>query len=142
VDTIVKAINDLTHSLKGRKILKGIAQIEALEKNDEILNNLLKATETSSTTRRTSSTLQNLLQQSSTKTIMNRSITTTPTPRLQATNETQIVNTEPPTPRVQTKSTKELSPQRINLGSHIHEAITNRARLPQHYNRQPHQQEQ
>jgi hypothetical protein len=73
---------------------------------------------------------------------MNRSTTTTPTPRVQATNETQIVNTKPPAPRVQTKSMKELSPQRIKLRSHILKAITNRARLPQRYNRQLCQQEQ
>jgi hypothetical protein len=66
----------------------------------------------------------------------------TPTPRVQATKETQIVNTKPSTPRVQTKSMKELSPQKIKLCSHIHEAITNRARLPQRYNRQLCQQEQ
>ncbi len=39
-DTIVKGIDDLTHALKGRKNQKGIAQIEALEKIDEILNNM------------------------------------------------------------------------------------------------------
>ncbi len=32
-DIIVKAIDDLTHALKGRKNVKGNAQIEALEKN-------------------------------------------------------------------------------------------------------------
>jgi hypothetical protein len=73
---------------------------------------------------------------------MNRSTRTTLTPRVQATNETQIVNIEPPTPRVHTKSIKELSPQRIKLHSYIHKAITNRARLPQLYNRQLRQQEQ
>ncbi len=35
VDIIVKAIDDLTHALKGRKNAKGDAQIEALEKVDE-----------------------------------------------------------------------------------------------------------
>jgi hypothetical protein len=45
-DTIVKAINDLTQTLKGRKNIKGIAQIEALEKIDEILNNLAKTNTT------------------------------------------------------------------------------------------------
>ncbi len=39
-DTIVKAIDDLTHALKGRRNQKGIAKIEALEKIDEILNNI------------------------------------------------------------------------------------------------------
>jgi hypothetical protein len=46
VVTIVKAIDDLTHALKGRKNTKGIAQIEALEKIDKILNNLVKTSTT------------------------------------------------------------------------------------------------
>jgi hypothetical protein len=41
-DIIVKAIDDLTHALKGRKNVKGDAQIEALEKTDELLNNIPK----------------------------------------------------------------------------------------------------
>ncbi len=41
-DIIVKAIDDLTHALKGRKNVKGDAQIEALEKIDELLNNIPK----------------------------------------------------------------------------------------------------
>jgi hypothetical protein len=41
-DIIVKAIDDLTHALKERKNVKGNAQIEALEKIDELLNNILK----------------------------------------------------------------------------------------------------
>jgi hypothetical protein len=45
VDTIVKALDDLTHALKGRRNVKGKAQIEALEKIDELLNNLLKQLE-------------------------------------------------------------------------------------------------
>jgi hypothetical protein len=32
-DIIIKAIDDLTHALKGRKNVKGDAQIEALEKS-------------------------------------------------------------------------------------------------------------
>jgi hypothetical protein len=60
-DTIVKATDDLTHALKGRKNLKGIAQIKALKKNDENLNNMSKAAKTNSTTRTTSPTPQNIL---------------------------------------------------------------------------------
>ena len=41
-DIILKAIDDLTHALKGRKNVKGDAQIEALEKIDELLNNIPK----------------------------------------------------------------------------------------------------
>jgi len=39
-DTLVKAIDDLTHAIRGQKNHKGAAQIEALEKIDAILNNL------------------------------------------------------------------------------------------------------
>jgi hypothetical protein len=48
-DTTVKAIDNLTHALKGRRNQKGIARIEALEKNDEILNNM-PTTNTTKTT--------------------------------------------------------------------------------------------
>ncbi len=48
-DTIVKAIDNLTHALKGRRNQKGIAQIEALEKIDKILNNM-PTTNTTKTT--------------------------------------------------------------------------------------------
>ena len=41
-DTIVKALDDLTNALKGRRNVKGEAQIEALEKIDELLNNIPK----------------------------------------------------------------------------------------------------
>ncbi len=41
-DIIVKAIDDLTHALKGRKNVKGNAQIVALKKIDELLNNIPK----------------------------------------------------------------------------------------------------
>ncbi len=41
-DTIVKALNDLTHVLKGRKNGKGDAQIAALEQIDKLLNNIPK----------------------------------------------------------------------------------------------------
>jgi hypothetical protein len=46
VDTLVKTINSLTHTLRGKKNPKGIAQIEALDQIDKILNNLSKATVT------------------------------------------------------------------------------------------------
>ncbi len=40
VDTIIKALRDLTLALKGRRNMKGIEQIEALTKIDELLNNI------------------------------------------------------------------------------------------------------
>jgi hypothetical protein len=39
-DTIVKALNDLTNALKQKRINKGIVEYEALQKIDEILNNI------------------------------------------------------------------------------------------------------
>jgi hypothetical protein len=39
-DTIVKALNDLTHALKERRNTKGILEIEALQKIDELLNKI------------------------------------------------------------------------------------------------------
>ena len=44
-DTIVKALDDLTHALKGRRNVKGETQMEALEKIDELLNNIPKQLE-------------------------------------------------------------------------------------------------
>jgi hypothetical protein len=37
---IVKAMNDLTHTLKERRNTKGILEIEALQKIDELLNKI------------------------------------------------------------------------------------------------------
>jgi len=44
-DTIVKALDDLTHSLKGRRNVKGEVQMDTLEKIDELLNNIPKQLE-------------------------------------------------------------------------------------------------
>jgi len=44
-DTIVKALDDLTHALKGRRNVKGEVQMDALAKIDEILNNIPKQLE-------------------------------------------------------------------------------------------------
>ena len=44
-DTIVKALDDLTHALKGRRNVKDKAQMEAVKKNEELLNNLPKQLE-------------------------------------------------------------------------------------------------
>jgi hypothetical protein len=39
-DTIVKALDDLTHALKGRRNVQGTSEIETLERIDELLNNI------------------------------------------------------------------------------------------------------
>ncbi len=46
VVTIAKALDDLTHALKGRKNVKGDAQIKALEKINELLNNISRRIKT------------------------------------------------------------------------------------------------
>jgi hypothetical protein len=43
-DTIVKALNDLTHTLKERRNTKGTLEIEALRKIDELLNKIPSST--------------------------------------------------------------------------------------------------
>jgi len=45
VDTIVKALDDLTHTLKGRRNVKGEEQMGALETINELLNNIPKQLE-------------------------------------------------------------------------------------------------
>jgi hypothetical protein len=45
-NTIIKALNDLTHALKGRKNVEGDAQIKALEKINELLNNISRRIKT------------------------------------------------------------------------------------------------
>ncbi len=40
VNTIIKALRDLTQALKGSRNLKGIEQVKALTKIDELLNNI------------------------------------------------------------------------------------------------------
>ena len=39
-DSIVKALNDLTHALKKQQNTKGIVEIEALQKIDQLLNKI------------------------------------------------------------------------------------------------------
>jgi hypothetical protein len=157
-DTIVKAIDDLTHASKETKNIKGIAQIEALEKIDKILNNLAKTNmtkakqvtfdkstapprEMSPTTQATAPTPQTTAQLSITTAIIDKPITKTLTLRVQAINKEPILN-KIPSPRVQAKPTKGPSLQQAKIRSHICKAATNRARLPQGYTRQLRQQEQ
>ena len=78
-------------------------------------------------------TPQTTTQPSITTAIIHKPITKLPTPRVQATN--LEVNEIPP-PRAQAKPAKEPSLQQTKLHSHIRETTTNRARLPQSYNKQ------
>ena len=99
-DTIVKALNDLTHALKERRITKGTIEIKALQKLDELLNRI----PTMMTT-----------EQQSTQTTMARRVTfdptskppkeTQPTTRMQIEMPTPRVQIATPTPRVQVQDT-------------------------------------
>jgi hypothetical protein len=64
-----------------------------------------------------------------------------PTPRVQVNTNTEIATT-PSTPRVHTKPKENILPKQMKLRHKIHEATTNRARLPHRHNMHLHQQEQ
>ncbi len=150
--TIVKALNDLTHALKGRKNVEGDAQIEALEKINELLNNILRKIttekekhvtfdentappqENNTTTRMLATKPKTTVQPSITKAIVNKPIPNKiPTPRVQVNTNTEIAAT-PPIPRVQNKPKEKLLPEQTKLRHRIREATTNRARIPHRHN--------
>ncbi len=142
-DTIVKALDDLTHTLKGRKNVKVDAQIKALEQIDKLLNSIPKKVvtrkeqhvtfdestapprETNATPRTLTTTQQTTTQKSITKAAIDKSIT----------NQT-------PTPRVHSKLKENTLPEQMKLHQRLQEAATNQARLPHRYNMQFCQQEQ
>jgi hypothetical protein len=120
-DIIVKALDNLTHTLKGRKNVKSDTQIEALEQIDELLNNIPRKgvtrkeqhvsfdentappQETNTTPRTLTTTQQTAIQKSIEKATIDKSISNqTPTPRVQTQiNKQQMMI--PQTPRVHSK---------------------------------------
>ncbi len=143
MDTIVKELNNLTHALKGRKNVKGDAQIKALEQINKLLNNIPKKVvtrkeqhvtfdentappqETNATPKTLTTTQQTTMQKSITKATINKSIT----------NQT-------PTPRVHSKPKENTLPKQMKLHHRLQEAATNQTRLPHWYNMQLRHQEQ
>ncbi len=115
-DTIVKVINNLTHALKGRRNQKGIAQINALEKNDKILNNMPKTNTTKMTwvtfdesatppqAMKPSAKTTTLAEQNTTQPSIKKAIIDKPIVRVHATNEEHTINGTP-LPRVKAKKT-------------------------------------
>jgi hypothetical protein len=95
-DTLVKALNDLTHALKERQNTKGTAEIEALQKLDKLLNKIPTTT---------------IAEQSTMQITTTRSVTfdstskppqeIQPNPRVQIATQTSKVQKVTPTPRVQ-----------------------------------------
>ncbi len=111
---IVKALDDLTHTLKGRKNVEGDAQIEGLEKINKLLNNIPRKIttekekhltfdentappqENNTTTRTLATKPRTTVQQSITKAIEDKPILNKiPTPRMQVNTNTEIATTPP-----------------------------------------------
>ncbi len=142
-DIIVKALNDLTHALKGRKNVKGNTQIEASEQIDELLNNILRKVitrkeqhvtfdentappqETNTTPRTSAATQQTATQKSIEKATIEKSISNqTPTPRVQTQiNKQQMMI--PQTPRVHSKPKDNTLPKQTKLCHRLRENVTN-----------------
>jgi hypothetical protein len=169
-DTIVKALDNLMHALKGRRNVKGEAQIEALEWIDEILNNIPAQLEPERQQEqqkqvtfdeatappkdnivpmaRQTAPLRTIQRPSIKKALINKPIQSiTPTPTVH--EETRTVPTDTmtqkttPTPRVMRKS-RQIPPTtaQSKIRNKIREAASSRARLPYRTHMQLRQQEQ
>jgi hypothetical protein len=141
-DIIVKAVDDLTHALKGRKNVKGDAQIEALEKINELLNNIPKKNSIVKEKHVTpNENTQPTAQPAKEAAIVDKPIPVqTPIPKVQKNTNIIITAISPLTPRVHIKSKENISPKQMNLCHRIREAT--QARLPHCHNMQLCQQEQ
>ena len=168
MDTIVKALDDLTHALKGRRNVKGEAQIEALERINELLNNIPKQLESERRqeqqkqvtfneptappkdnivpTAKQTMPLRTTQRSPIQKALIDKPIPTiAPTPRVQKETRTAPTDTEAQTttltPRVMRKSRQ--APLTIAQSKNkIREAALSRARLPYRTHMQLRQQEQ
>ncbi len=169
-DTIVKALDDLTNALKGRRNVKGEAQIEALERIDKLLNNIPKQLEPERRqeqqkqvtfneatappkdnivpTARQTAPLQTTQRPSIKKALVNKPIQSfTPSPKVH--EETRTVPTDTmtqkttATPKVMRKSRQiPLTIAQSKIHDKIREAASSRARLPYQTHMQLRQQEQ
>ena len=154
-DIIVKAIDDLTLALKGRKNTKGNIQIEALEKINELLNNIHTKIQAMKETRVTfdkatappreinartvlpATKPKSIARLSVEKAIVDKPIPAhIPTPRVQEIVSTPGAQETASTLRVQDKLKEPMSPQRRQLHSKIHNTMINQTRLPHCHNMQ------
>ncbi len=170
-DTIVKALDDLTHALKGRRNVKGTSEMESIERIDELLNNIPQQLEQNrqqeqqkrqvtfdeSTappkenripTARQPTPARTTSRPSIEKAIIDKPIQSiAPTPRVHDQMRTVPTATTtqmtPPTPRVLSKS-KQAPPTIIHskIREKIREKETNRARIQHQTHMQLRQQEQ
>ncbi|MBM5801495.1 MAG: hypothetical protein FJ077_11840 [Cyanobacteria bacterium K_DeepCast_35m_m2_023] len=153
-DIIVKALDDLTQALKGRRNVSGAVEIEALEKIDELLNNIPKqlspveqrerrtqvtvdATtappkDSVTPTPRQVDTSRQTQEPSVTKAIIDKPIqTNTLIPKVQSKVIDKPIQTNTPIPRVQNKVAKEpLTIQQQKLKDTSRNKVISRARIP------------
>ncbi len=120
-DILTKAIDNLAHALKGRRNRKGIMELEALQKLDELINQAPQA-------QRTPPPRQVPREEATTPTVANP--VDKPTPRVM-----NPVNM--PTPRVDAtiphKKAKKMSQERAEMHHLICAATHSRARIPQRH---------
>ncbi len=133
VDTVVKAIDDLTHALKGARNVQGMQQIERLEKIDEHLNNI--PSNLADTLDPPSATQMNM------PTPKVEDITPRPSPPtiqsfppIEESSETMLE----PAARVQNKKETVKIKDKVNanreqLRQNIQHAVTQQARIPQRH---------
>ena len=101
-DTIVKALNDLTQALKERRNKKGMEEMDALQRINEVLNNI--PTEATTTERHRTVTFESTAKPpQETQPAAPRVANDMPNPRVVKTTPTPRVANETPTPRVSTK---------------------------------------
>ncbi len=154
-DTIIKALGDLTQALKGRRNLKGIEQIKALTKIDELLNNIPTTNKTPTRkvtfdeatkppqevqiAPRVNDISKSIKEHTAINTaIINKPLTiNTPPPRVESSaDKTSILNMPPPRVGESSKVDREkimLNPNRNKLPQHISNSANNRARIHHHH---------
>ena len=108
-DILTKAIDDLTHTLKGRRNMKGIMELEALQKLDKLLNQAPQA--------QTLPPRQVSREEATTPRVANP--VNTPTPRVDAT--------------IPHEKSKEMSQERAKMRHLIRAATNSRATIPQRH---------
>ncbi len=141
--TIVKALNDLTHALKERRNTKGTLEIEALQKIDELLNEIPSPTIPDEAT--PPPTEKRVIFDQTSKPPKETQPTTPrvpndkPTPRVTTTSLTTITNatidkpiqTNTPNPKANIETRKESSFEQTKLRQKIRDVSNQRARITQ-----------
>ncbi len=119
--------------------MKGDAQIEALEKIDELLNNIPKKLSTVNENQVTPNENTHPVTQPIAETVIDSTSVQTPIPRVQNDINSKLVTIPPLIARVLTKSKENISPKQLNIRHRIQEVA--QARLPHLHNMQLRQQE-